>query len=397
MNNLKFPIYLDNHSTTPIDPEVLNAMLPYFTEKFGNASSKSHSFGWEAESAIENARKIIADFINASPEEIIFTSGTTESINFAIKGIVGSNLYKLDLNKSNHQINHLITTKIEHSATLDVAHYLEKFGLNVIYLSVDKNGFINLDELKNSITNETFLVSIIWANNEIGVIQDIDEIANICEEKNVLLHCDAAQAIGKVKIDLQKTKIDLMSFSAHKIYGPKGIGALFIRNKNPKIKITPLILGGGHEKGFRSGTQNVSAIVGFGKAIEIMKNNFEEENQKLKFLRDKLLDVLLSNINNAFVNGDLNKRLSNNLNICFDGISADNLIMNTREIAVSTSSACASENNKPSYVLKAIGLSDQQAKASIRFGIGRFNTEEEIDYVIKKYVEKIKYLRNIEV
>lgn len=396
MNNLKFPIYLDNHSTTPIDPEVLNAMLPYFTEKFGNASSKSHSFGWEAESAIENARKIIADFINASPEEIIFTSGTTESINFAIKGILESNLNKLNLNKSNHQINHLITTKIEHSATLDVAHYLEKFGLNVIYLSVDKNGFINLDKLKNSITNETLLVSIIWANNEVGVIQDIDEIANICEEKNVLLHCDAAQAIGKVKIDLQKTKIDLMSFSAHKIYGPKGIGALFIRNKNPKIKITPLILGGGHEKGFRSGTQNVSAIVGFGKAIEIIQNNFEAENQKLKFLRDKLLDGFLSNIDNAFVNGDLNKRLSNNLNICFEGLSADNLIMNTREIAVSTSSACAF-SNQTSYVLKAIGLSDQQAKSSIRFGIGRFNTEEEIDYVIKKYVEKIKYLRNIEV
>ncbi len=404
MNKLKFPIYLDNHSTTPVDPKVLNAMLPYYKEKFGNASSKNHSFGWETESAIENARKIIAGFISATPEEIVFTSGTTESINFAIKGIVESNLNKLNLNKSNQKINHLITTKIEHSATLDVAHYLEKFGLNVIYLSVDKNGFINLDELKNSITNETLLVSIVWANNEIGVIQDIDEIANICSEKNVLLHCDAAQTIGKVKIDLQKTKIDLMSFSAHKIYGPKGIGALFIRKINPKIgypslreKITPLILGGGQERGLRSGTQNVPAIVGFGKAIEIMKNKFEEENQKLKFLRDKLLNGLLANINNTFVNGDLNKRLPNNLNICFEGISADNLIMNTREIAVSTSSACASESNRPSYVLKAIGLSDNQAKASIRFGIGRFNTEEEIDYVINKYVEKVKYLRKIKV
>ncbi|GAB6282004.1 MAG: IscS subfamily cysteine desulfurase [Ignavibacterium sp.] len=396
MSKLKFPIYLDNHSTTPVDPEVLNAMLPYFNEKFGNPSSKSHSYGWEAELAVENSRKIIAEFINVTPEEIFFTSGTTESINFVIKGIVESNLNKLNLNKSNYKINHLITTKIEHSATLDVAHYLEKFGLNVIYLSVDKSGFVNLDELKNSITNETLLVSIIWANNEIGVIQNIEEITKICNDKNVLLHCDAAQAIGKIKIDLQKTKIDLMSFSAHKIYGPKGIGALFIRNKNPKIKITPLIQGGGHERGFRSGTQNVPAIVGFGKAIEIIQNNFEVENQKIKFLRDKLLNGLLC-LENIFVNGDLNKRLSNNLNICFEGISSDNLIMNTREIAVSTSSACASESNKPSYVLNAIGLSDKQAKASIRFGIGRFNTEEEIEYVIKKYVEKIKYLRNIEV
>lgn len=404
MNKLKFPIYLDNHSTTPVDPEVLNAMLPYFTENFGNASSKSHSFGWEAESAIENSRKIIADFIGASPEEIIFTSGTTESINFAIKGIVESHLNKFNINKSNHKKNHLISTNIEHSAVLDVFRYLEKFGLNILYLPVDKNGIINLDELKNSITNETFLVSIIWANNEIGVIQDIDEIAKICNEKNVLLHCDTAQAIGKIKIDLQKTKIDLMSFSAHKIYGPKGIGALYIRNKNPKIgypslreKITPLILGGGQERGLRSGTQNVPAIVGFGKAIEIMKNNFDEENSRLKFLRDKLLNGLLLELDNIFVNGDLNKRLPNNLNICFKGISADTLILNTREIAVSTSSACSSGSIQPSYVLKAIGLTDQQAKSSVRIGIGRFNTEEEIDYVIKKYVEKVKYLRKIKV
>ncbi len=382
---MKFPIYLDYHSTTPVDPIVLEAMLPYFNEKFGNASSKSHSFGNEAAAAVNISRKTIADYLGASKDEIIFTSGATESINLALKGVAES---------SEKGKNRIISTNIEHGAAFDTLNYLSKFGFEITLLEVNSEGLISLDELGSAIDEKTLLVSIILANNEIGVIQDLENISKICADKNIPLHLDASQAIGKVPINLTHTPVDLLSFTAHKIYGPKGIGALYIRNKTPMLKLSPQMLGGGQEKGFRSGTLNVPGIVGLGRAISLLQKYDKEENKRIAIMRDKLLDGLTQQLDCAFVNGSLIHRLPNNLNIRFEGIPSDTLISNLKEIAVSTGSACSSQSGKVSRTLKAIGLSDEQVKSSIRFGVGRYTTEEEINFSINLIVNQVNKLKN---
>jgi cysteine desulfurase len=383
---IRFPIYLDNHATTPIDPRVLDAMLPYFTEKFGNSASRQHQFGWEAEAGVELARKQIAELINANPKEIIFTSGATESINLALKGIALA---------YSEKGKHIITTQIEHKAVLDTCKRLEKWGFKVDYVQVDKYGLVDPDEIKKRITKETILVSVMFANNEIGTIEPIEEIGKICAEMNVLFHTDAAQALGKIPIDVQEMNIDLMSMSAHKLYGPKGVGALFIKKKMPKIKIVPIIDGGGHENGLRSGTLNVPGIVGFGKACEIAKNEMKEESKRLRKLRDILQNEIMSKLDDVYLNGHPEKRLPNNLNLSFDGVESEAIMMGMKEIAVSSGSACSSASVEKSHVLKAIGLNDDLIAGAIRFGLGRFNTEEEIDYAINRVVEVVNNLRNI--
>jgi cysteine desulfurase len=383
---IRFPIYLDNHATTPIDPRVLDAMLPYFTEKFGNSASRQHQFGWEAEAGVELPRKQIAELINANPKEIIFTSGATESINLALKGIALA---------YSEKGKHIITTQIEHKAVLDTCKRLEKWGFKVDYVQVDKYGLVDPDEIKKRITKETILVSVMFANNEIGTIEPIEEIGKICAEMNVLFHTDAAQALGKIPIDVQEMNIDLMSMSAHKLYGPKGVGALFIKKKMPKIKIVPIIDGGGHENGLRSGTLNVPGIVGFGKACEIAKNEMKEESKRLRKLRDILQNEIMSKLDDVYLNGHPEKRLPNNLNLSFDGVESEAIMMGMKEIAVSSGSACSSASVEKSHVLKAIGLNDDLIAGAIRFGLGRFNTEEEIDYAINRVVEVVNNLRNI--
>jgi cysteine desulfurase len=383
---IRFPIYLDNHATTPIDPRVLDAMLPYFTEKFGNSASRQHQFGWEAEAGVELARKQIAELINANPKEIIFTSGATESINLALKGIALA---------YSEKGKHIITTQIEHKAVLDTCKRLEKWGFKVDYVQVDKYGLVDPDEIKKRITKETILVSVMFANNEIGTIEPIEEIGKICAEMNVLFHTDAAQALGKIPIDVQEMNIDLMSMSAHKLYGPKGVGALFIKKKMPKIKIVPIIDGGGHENGLRSGTLNVPGIVGFGKACEIAKNEMKEESKRLRKLRDILQNEIMSKLDDVYLNGHPEKRLPNNLNLSFDGVESEAIMMGMKEIAVSSGSACSTASVEKSHVLKAIGLNDDLIVGAIRFGLGRFNTEEEIDYAINRVVEVVNNLRNI--
>lgn len=378
---MKFPIYLDNHATTPVDPRVFEAMKPYFLEKFGNASSKHHSYGWEAESAVKNAREKIANFINAEPGEIYFTSGATESINLAHFGSAQSYFSKG---------NHIISSLTEHNAVLDSLKVLEKKGFEITYLKPDNLGRLNLTDLKNSINNKTILVSIMTANNEIGTINNISEIGKICKEKKVLFHTDATQAIGKIPFDVKENNADIVSFSSHKIYGPKGIGAIFVKNK---LKLTPQIYGGGHENNLRSGTLNVPGIVGFAKAVEICSEEMQNESLRLKNLRNKLFEKLNSELEDIHLNGEMENRLPNNLNISFKYIKSETLMMNMREIAVSSGSACTSASLKPSHVLKAIGLPDDLAKASIRFGLGRFNTEEEIDFTINKIISTVKLLR----
>lgn len=381
---MKFPIYMDNNSTTRVDPEVFKTMKPWFLEKYGNASSKDHSFGWEAEAAVEYARKQIGALINAEGSEIIFTSGATESINMAHWGIAES---------YSNKGKRIITSAIEHSAVIDSLQALEKKGFEVIFLKVNSKGFIDMDQLKELIDNNTLLVSIMTANNEIGIINDIEAIGNICKETNVLFHTDATQAIGKIPFDLKALNADLVSISGHKFYAPKGIGALYI-NKSKKIKLSPRSYGGGQEHGLRPGTLNVPAIVGIGKAAEICKIKMQDEYVKIKELRNKLLKGITDNFEDVRVNGSMDKRLPNNLNLCFKYVKAENIIMEMRDIAVSTGAACTSASLKPNHVLKAIGLTGDEIKSSVRFGLGRFNTGEEVEYVINRVVETIHKLRS---
>ncbi len=379
---MKFPIYLDNQATTPIDPDVLEAMLPYFTDKFGNAASREHSYGWEAESAVKLSRRKIAEGIGAEPGEIVFTSGATESINLAHFGVAESYA---------SSGRHIITSAVDHNAVLDSLKALEARGFEVTVLPVDDRGRINITELEKSIRNDTILVSIMTANNEIGNVYDIKTIGRICRDRKVLFHTDASQAIGKIHFTAGAA--DLVSFSAHKIYGPKGTGALYIKKKVPGIRLKPLIWGGGHENGLRSGTLNVPGIVGFGKAIETAVDKLESESDRIASYRDRMLNKFTEEIGNIRVNGDPDNHLPNNLNICFDGLRSDKFIMNLRNIAVSTGSACTSASLKPSHVLKAMGLSDELTKSAVRFGPGRFTTNEEIDYVIKEVITTVIKLR----
>jgi cysteine desulfurase len=374
---LQFPIYLDNNATTPMDPRVLDAMMPFFTQYFGNAASRTHKFGWEAESAVEYAREQVAYLINAEPKEIVFTSGATEADNLALKGI-------LELYKSKG--NRIITVKTEHKAVLDSCKHLEKIGADVTYLNVKNDGFIDVEELENAINTQTILISVMYANNETGVIQPIKEIAAIAKKKGVLFFSDATQAVGKIPVDVIKDGIDLMSFSAHKMYGPKGIGALYVRRKNPRVRISAQMAGGGHERGMRSGTLNVPAIVGFGKACELAHIEMKKDAEKVSKLRNKLETQLLKT-GNAFINGNTEYRLPNVSNMSFQNVNSVDLISAlNKNIALSSGSACTSGTNEPSYVLKAMGLSDQMARSSLRFGLGRFTTEEEIDYTIGQVI-----------
>jgi len=383
---MKLPIYMDYHATTPVDPRVLDAMLPYLREKFGNAASRNHSFGWEAEEAVKKARKQIADLIGASPKEIIFTSGATESDNLAIKGV--AEMYA-------ERGNHIITVATEHKAVLDTTKKLQKQGFRITYLPVRPDGLIDLDQLRDAISDDTILISVMFANNEIGVIQPIREIGRIAREKGVLFHTDAVQAAGKLPINVDDDNIDLASLSAHKIYGPKGVGALYVRRRNPRVQLTAQMDGGGHERGMRSGTLNVPGIVGFGEACAICQQEMAEESKRLASLRDKLKDKLLSELDEVYINGSVEHRLPNNLNISFAYVEGESLLMGINDIAVSSGSACTSATLEPSYVLKALGAGDELAHSSIRFGLGRFNTEEEVDYVGNKVVEVVKKLREL--
>jgi cysteine desulfurase len=383
---LKIPVYMDNHATTPVDPRVLDAMMPYFTEKFGNAASRNHSFGWEGEEGVENARAQVAKLINASPKEIIFTSGATESNNLAIKGV--AEMYR-------EKGNHIITQVTEHKAVLDTCKRLEKYGYEVTYLPVEKDGRINLDDLRRAITPKTILISIMYANNEIGVIQPIEEIGKIAKEKGVFFHVDGVQAAGKIPIDVQRDGIDLLSISAHKLYGPKGVGALYVRRKNPRVQLSAIIDGGGHERGMRSGTLNVTGIVGLGKACEICQQEMAAETKKLSALRDRLKNALMSQLDECFINGSMEHRLPHNINISFAFVEGESLLMGINDIAVSSGSACTSATLEPSYVLKALGVGEDLAHTSIRFGLGRFNTEEEVDYVVSRVAETVNRLREL--
>ena len=381
---LKLPIYLDYSATTPVDPRVAEKMIPYLVEKFGNPASRSHAFGWEAEAAVEAAREEVAKLVNADAKEIVWTSGATESNNLAIKG--AANFYS-------SKGKHLITVKTEHKAVLDTCRELERQGFEVTYLDVQENGLIDLEVFKAALRPDTILVSVMFVNNEIGVIQPIAEIGEICREKGIVFHVDSAQATGKVEIDLSTLKVDLMSFSAHKTYGPKGIGALYIRRK-PRVRLEAQMHGGGHERGFRSGTLATHQIVGMGEAFRIARLEMVEENQRIKALRDRLLEGV-SDIEQVFLNGDMEHRVAHNLNASFAYIEGESMLMAIKDLAVSSGSACTSASLEPSYVLRALGRDDELAHSSIRFTLGRFTTEEEIDYAIKLLHEKIGKLRDL--
>jgi cysteine desulfurase len=383
---MKLPIYLDNHATTPVDPRVLDAMLPYFKELFGNAASRNHSFGWEAEEAIEKARKQVANLVGANAKEIVLTSGATESNNLALKGV--AEMYA-------ERGNHIITAASEHKAVLDTCKHLEKDGYRVTYLPLKADGLIDLDMLKESFTEKTILVSIMYANNEIGVVQPIREIGRMCKERGILFHTDAVQAIGKIPVNVLEDNIDIMSMSGHKLYGPKGVGALYVRRRNPRVQLTAQIDGGGHERGMRSGTLNVPGIVGLGEACAIAQREMAEETARLQAMRDSLKDKLTSELDEVFINGSWEHRLPHNLNISFAYVEGESLLMGINDIAVSSGSACTSATLEPSYVLKALGMGDDLAHSSIRFGIGRFNTQEEVDYVAGRVVEVVKKLREL--
>jgi len=383
---LRTPIYLDNHATTPVDPRVLEAMLPYFTERFGNAASKSHPFGWEAEAAVDSAREQIAKLIGAAAKEIVITSGATESDNLAIKGVAEA--YR-------DKGNHIVTCVTEHKAVLDSCKVLQKHGFQVTYLPVAPDGLIDLGRLGQSLTDKTILISIMAANNEIGTINPIKEIGRLAKEKNILFHTDATQGVGKIPINVDAMGIDLLSLTAHKMYGPKGVGALYVRSTKPRVRLTPMIDGGGHERGMRSGTLNVPGIVGLGMACEISQKEMSAEGERLIALRERLKEGILAELDEAYINGHPVERLPGNLNMSFAYVEGESLLMGLKEIAVSTGSACTSATLEPSYVLKALGVSDELAYSAIRFGLGRFNTTEEIDFTIHRVVEEVRRLREI--
>jgi cysteine desulfurase len=383
---VKLPIYLDNHATTPVDPRVLEAMVPYFSDTFGNAASRNHAFGWQAEEGVENGRAAIAKLVGATPKEIIFTSGATESDNLAIKGV--AEMYR-------EKGKHIITQATEHKAVLDTCKRLEKYGYEITYVPVQKDGRVDLDDLGKAITPKTILITIMYANNEIGVVQPIAEIGAIAKEKGVFFHVDGVQAIGKIPVDVNKDNIDLLSMSAHKLYGPKGVGALYVRRRNPRVQLAAIIDGGGHERGMRSGTLNVTGIVGFGKACELCQAEMPEESVRLARLRDRLKDSILGQLDEVYINGSMIHRLPHNLNLSFAFVEGESMLMGINDIAVSSGSACTSATLEPSYVLKALGVGEDLAHTSIRFGIGRFNTEEEIDYVVGRVVETVNRLREL--
>jgi cysteine desulfurase len=378
------PIYMDYSATTPVDPRVVDKMIPYLREQFGNPASRSHAYGWDAERAVEEARENVAALVNADPREIIWTSGATESDNLAIKG--AAHFYK-------SKGKHIITVKTEHKAVLDTCRELEREGFEVTYLDVKDDGLIDIDVFKAALRPDTILVSVMHVNNEIGVIQDIATIGEICREKGIIFHVDAAQATGKVQIDLQKLKVDLMSFSAHKTYGPKGIGALYVRRK-PRVRIEAQMHGGGHERGMRSGTLATHQIVGMGEAFRIAREEMATENERIRMLRDRLLRGL-SRIEEVYVNGDMESRVPHNLNISFNFVEGESLIMAVKDVAVSSGSACTSASLEPSYVLRALGRNDELAHSSIRFTVGRFTTEQDVDYVINLLNTKIAKLRDL--
>jgi cysteine desulfurase len=383
---VRLPIYMDNHATTPMDPRVLEEMLPFFMEKFGNAASRNHSFGWAAEEGVETARERVAKLVGASAKEIIFTSGATESDNLAIKGV--AEMYR-------EKGNHIITAVTEHKAVLDTCKRLEKYGYRVTYLPVQTNGLVDLDELKRAMDDKTILVTLMWANNEIGVLQPIREIGALCHERGIIFHSDATQAVGKVPVDVTKDNVDLISISAHKMYGPKGVGALYVRRKNPRVQVSAIIDGGGHERGMRSGTLNVPSIVGLGKACAICQEEMPQESKRLTDLRDRLKDGIMNHLDEVYINGSMEHRLPGNLNISFAYVEGESLLMGINDIAVSSGSACTSATLEPSYVLKALGTGDELAHSSIRFGLGRFNTDAEVDYVAARLVETVSRLREL--
>jgi cysteine desulfurase len=383
---VKLPIYMDNHATTPLDPRVLEAMMPYLTGIFGNAASRNHAFGWEAEKAVERAREQVAKLIGATAKEIIFTSGATESDNLALKGI--AEMYR-------ERGNHIITQVTEHKAILDTCKKLEKQGYRVTYLPVGADGLIDIEDLKRAIDDKTILVSIMYANNEIGVVQPVREIGAICKEKGILFHTDAVQAVGKIPVDVQKDNIDVASISAHKLYGPKGVGALYVRRRNPRVQISEQINGGGHERGMRSGTLNVPGIVGFGAACEIAMNEMEAEAKREIELREYLRNKLETALDFVHINGNMEHHLPGNLNMSFVYVEGESLLMGINDVAVSSGSACTSATLEPSYVLKALGLGDDVAHSSIRFGLGRFNTKAEVDYVANKIIDVVQKLREL--
>ncbi len=381
---MHFPIYMDYSATTPVDPRVAEAMIPYLTEKFGNPASRSHAYGWAAEEAVERAREQVAALVNADPKEIVWTSGATESNNLALKG--AANFYA-DKGK------HIVTVQTEHKAVLDTVRELERQGFSATYLNPEPNGLLDLEKLKAALRPDTIIVSVMYVNNEIGVIQDIPAIGELCRERGILFHVDAAQATGKVVIDLQKLKVDLMSFSAHKTYGPKGIGALYVRRK-PRVRLEAQMHGGGHERGFRSGTLATHQIVGMGEAFRISREEMATENERIRMLRDRLWNGL-SSMEEVYLNGDMDHRVPHNLNVSFNFVEGESLIMAVKDVAVSSGSACTSASLEPSYVLRALGRNDELAHSSIRFTVGRFTTVEEVDYVVKLLHEKIGKLREL--
>jgi cysteine desulfurase len=383
---VKLPIYMDNHATTPLDPRVLEDMLPYFTEKFGNAASRNHSFGWSAEEAVEKARQQVASLINATAKEIIWTSGATESDNLMIKGV--AEMYR-------EKGNHIITEAIEHKAVLDTCKNLEKHGFEVSYLPVHKDGRVDPEDVRKAIRPTTILITVMYANNEIGAVNPIVEIGKIAKEHGIFFAVDGVQAVGKIPVDVQKDNIDLLAISAHKIYGPKGVGALYVRRRNPRVQLSAIIDGGGHERGMRSGTLNVPGIVGLGKACEICQQEMPQESKRLLGLRERLRKGLEAKLDEVYINGSMEYRLPNNLNMSFAYVEGESLLMGINDVAVSSGSACTSATLEPSYVLKALGVGEDLAHTSIRFGLGRFTTEEEVDYVTDKMVQVVTKLREL--